>query len=122
VEQVSRLRSLFERLPWWRLVPDTGGRLVVGGRGSSVGMSQPVDVLNNDHVTAARTPDGHIAVVYVPTQRTVTVDLQAIPRGSRAAWIDPVSGARTATPVTSSLTTPGENAGGDSDWLLLLRD
>ena len=48
VAQVARLRALFSGLPWWQLVPNTADELV----------------------TAARTPDGRHAVIYVPTAQT----------------------------------------------------
>ena len=41
--------------------------------------------------------------------------------GARATWVDPVSGARRPVPMAASFTTPGANAGGDGDWLLVLR-
>jgi hypothetical protein len=34
--------------------------------------------------------------------------------------VDPVSGVERSVPMSTSFTTPGENAGGDADWLLLL--
>ena len=64
--QISRLRRLFAALRWWELVPDTGSRLVTGGRGTELTTDEPTDVLENDYVTAARTPDGRLAVVYLP--------------------------------------------------------
>jgi len=119
--QVTRLRALFSSLPWWRLVPDTGSRLVTGGRGTELTTDQPRDVLENDYVTAARTPDGRLAVVYLPTRRTITVDRAAMADGTRAAWVDPASGARRPVPMSGSFTTPGPNADGGDDWLLVLR-
>ena len=41
--------------------------------------------------------------------------------GARATWVDPVSGARRPVPMSVRFTTPGANAGGDGDWLLVLR-
>ena len=40
--------------------------------------------------------------------------------GTRAAWIDPTSGTRRPVPMSATFTTPGVNAGGDHDWLLVL--
>jgi uncharacterized protein DUF4038 len=78
-------------------------------------------VPENDYATAARTPDGRLAVVDLPTGRTISVAPEAMAAGARAPWVDPVSGARRAVPMTASFTTPGANAGGDGDWLLVLR-
>jgi Protein of unknown function (DUF4038)/Putative collagen-binding domain of a collagenase len=118
--QVTRLRDLFSRMRWWRLVPDTGNRLVTAGRGTELTTDAPMDVLENDYVTAARTPDGRLAVVYLPTRRTITVDRSAMATGARAVWVDPTSGARRPVPMSAAFTTPGRNGGGDEDWLLVL--
>jgi hypothetical protein len=118
--QITRLRALFSELEWWRLVPDTDSRLVTGGRGTELTSDEPMDVLENDYATAARTPDGRLAVVYLPTERTITVDPSAMASGTRAAWVDPASGARRPVPMAATFTPPGPNAAGDGDWLLLL--
>jgi Protein of unknown function (DUF4038)/Putative collagen-binding domain of a collagenase len=120
VGQVARLRALFSAMPWWRLVPDTASRLVTAGRGTELTADEPMDVLENDYVTAARTPDGRLAVVYLPTRRTISVDPRAMVAGARAAWVDPTSGARHPVPMSAAFTSPGRNGGGDEDWLLIL--
>jgi hypothetical protein len=118
--QITRLRKLFSTLRWWELVPDTGNRLVTGGRGTQLTTDEPKDVLENDYVTAARTPDGRLAVVYLPARHTISVDRSAMATGTRAAWVDPTSGRRRPVPMTASFTTPGRNAAGRDDWLLVL--
>lgn len=118
--QITRLRTLFTTLPWWQLVPDTGNELVTAGRGTQLTTDEELDVLENDYVTAARTPDGRLAVIYLPTQRTISVNPSAMAAGTQAAWIDPTSGARRPVPMAETFTTPGANAEGDNDWLLLL--
>ena len=120
ITQIVRLRRLFSTLRWWELVPDTGSELVTGGRGTELTTDEPKDVLENDYVTAARTPDGRLAVVYLPTRRTISVDPSAMAAGTRAAWVDPTSGARRPVPLSARLTPPGRNAAGDGDWLLVL--
>jgi hypothetical protein len=118
--QIGRLRTLFSALPWWRLKPDTDSRLVTGGRGTRLTTDRPMDVLDNDYVTAARTPDGRLAVIYVPTRRTISVNRALLRGGARAVWIDPASGERQSVPMAATFTTPGANAGSDNDWLLVL--
>ncbi|GAB3317602.1 DUF4038 domain-containing protein [Geodermatophilus aquaeductus] len=119
VTQAQRLRDLFAGLRWWELVPDTGGDLVTAGRGTPLTEVTAMDVLDDDHVTAARTPDGGQAVVYLPTPRTIAVDTGLLAPGTRAAWVDPTSGARTETPLADTFTPPGPNDAGDGDWILL---
>ena len=86
--------------------------LVTAGRGTELTTDEAKDVLENDYVTAARTPDGHLAVIYLPTQRTISVNTSAMAAGTQAAWIDPTSGARRPVPMSATFTTPGTNAEG----------
>ena len=118
--QIARVRTLFSTLRWWELVPDTGSELFTGGRGTELTTDEPKDVLENDYVTAARTPDGRLAVVYLPARRTIAVDPSAMAAGTRATWVDPTSGARRPVPMSGRFTPPGPNAAGDNDWLLVL--
>jgi hypothetical protein len=118
--QIARLRRLFSTLRWWELAPDTGSELVTAGRGTELTSDEPMDVLENDYVTAARTPDRRLGVVYLPARRTISVDPAAMAAGTRAVWVDPASGARRPVPMAATFTPPGPNAAGDNDWLLLL--
>jgi hypothetical protein len=101
------------------LVPDTSDTIVTRGRGTQLKTDDPMDVLDNDYVTAAKTPDGRYAVVYLPTQRTISLNQAALSARCRAAWIDPASGTSCPVPMSDTFTTPGSNAGGDTDWLLV---
>ncbi len=121
IASVAAAREAIERLPWWDLVPDRG-RLLVGGRGgvtSAVGSGGEVDVLDSDRATAAATPDGSAAVVYVPTHRRIQIDTSALAPGVTAAWVDPSTGSRSAVGVRRTYTPPGANADGGGDWLLV---
>jgi hypothetical protein len=93
---------------------------VTAGRGTELTTDEPMDVLDNDYVTAARSPHGRLAVIYLPTQHTISVRRSAMAAGTRATWIDPTTGARRPAPMAAIFTTPGPNAGGDNDWLLVL--
>lgn len=119
VDQVTRIRDLFAGLRWWELVPDVEDELVTGGRGRPVN-DNAMDVLDDDYVTAAHTPDGTLAVVYVPTARTIDLDLDRLVAAVSATWVDPVSGDRREVSPGSRMSTPGVNAGGDGDWILVL--
>jgi hypothetical protein len=118
--QITGLRSLFSTLRWWELVPDTANDLITGGRGTELTTDVPKDVLENDYVTAARTPDGRLDVIYLPTRHTISVNRSAMAPGTRAEWIDPTSDSRHPVPVSATFTTPGRNAAGGDDWLLVL--
>ena len=118
---VGHVRDLFADLEWWRLVPDVDGSFLTGGAGEEVTSDDRWrDVLDSDLATAAITRDGTSAVVYVPTAREITLDDTRLDPSVRAAWVDPTTGAERPTRVRSTYRTPGENADGDEDWLLVL--
>ena len=107
VAQLGRLRDCSTRWPGGRLVPDTASTLVTAGRGTELTDDTEMDVLDNDYVTAARSPDGTLAVVYVPTARTITLDPTVLASGATADWVDPVDGTRQAVPLAGSFDCPG---------------
>ncbi|WP_402467088.1 apiosidase-like domain-containing protein [Isoptericola aurantiacus] len=115
-QQVARIRDVVASLPWWTLVPDSGD-LLTGGIGGNPDAS---DQLETDLATAAVSPDGDLALVYVPTDRTITLDVDRLAEGAGAWWVDPTTGEATSTNPAATMTTPGANAGGDHDWLLVL--
>ncbi len=115
-EQVSRLRDLVAALPWWTLVPDDG-RLLRAGAG---GEQEAWDQLESDLATAAVSPGGDLALVYVPTERTITLGLDQLGPGSGAQWVDPSTGTAVPATLEETMTTPGANAAGGQDWLLVL--
>lgn len=119
--QVNVVRTAFASLRWWQLQPDTRHPLVTSDRGTYFQGDQRIDVMTNDYVTAASTPDGQQAVVYVPSQPSVTVDLGALAPGRRATWVDPASGAVHPAGAGPRFVTPGRNSAGGQDWLLVLQ-
>ena len=120
VLQLGRLRTQFGQLPWWTLAPDTARPWVTAGRGTALADDAGQDVLDNDYVTAARSADGTLAVAYLPTAHTITVDRAALAADAKAVWIDPASGVSRMVPMTDTFTAPGLNADGDDDWLLVI--
>ena len=112
------LNDLFASRKWYDLVPDQTHTVVTDGFGTYGA---------DDYVTAARTTDGTLAMAYVPSSRTITVDMSTLGGPATARWYDPTSGTFTSIdgspfPNTGSVqfTTPGKNAGGDADWVLVL--
>jgi hypothetical protein len=84
---MGHLRSLFAPRRWWELVPDRAHRLVVDGLGEFTGL---------DYCAAAMTPDATLAMAYLPTPRTITVDMTQLVDGRiGASWFDPVTGKST---------------------------
>ena len=81
----------------------------------------------NTYTTAARTSDGLLVMAYVPTVRTITVDMSKLARPTTAHWYDPTNGSYvdvTGSPFANSgyrqFTPPGHNSAGDGDWVLVL--
>ncbi len=89
------VKTFFNSRPWYNLIPDprrpsdgvTAVRtnIVVDGLGELNGM---------DTLAAARTADGSTVMIYLPTARTVTVDLSQVSgERARAWWFNARSGA-----------------------------
>jgi hypothetical protein len=123
--QLTFVTNLFARRRWFDLVPDTGHQLVVSGYGT---FSTGGDLNDSDYVTAARTPDGSLAIAYLPTGHPIVVDMRRMTgRRVQAQWYDPTSGRYATIPGSPfaprgrrRFTVPGRNHEGDHDWVLVL--
>jgi hypothetical protein len=130
--QMGYVKRLFESLHWWELVPDydpdfpQSHSVVTAGFGTF--SDSDIAIGNNDYVTAARTPDGSLVVAYVPTLRTITVDMSKLAGPAKASWYDPsrgtfkaIAGSPLANSAPHDFTPPGPNRDGDADWVLVLQ-
>ena len=123
--QVTFVSNLFARRRWFDLVPDSEHTLVVSGYGT---YSDRGNVNDNDYVAAARTPDGRLAIAYLPTGHPIDVDMARMAsRRVRAQWYDPTSGRYVTVPGSPLVrrgrrvfTVPGKNHEGAKDWVLVL--
>jgi hypothetical protein len=126
--QMAHLKVLFEPRPWHELVPDMAHVVVTGGLGT---FSSDGSIGRNGYVTAARTPNGRLVMAYVPSGRTVTVNMSQLSGPVTARWYDPTTGVYTsiagspfANIGSQAFDTPGVNGGGDpnwdQDWVLVL--
>ena len=105
---------LFRSRPWFELVPDQKHEVVTAGLGEFRGL---------DYLAAGRSVDGSTVIAYMPTRRTITVDMSKV-SGAQALgwWFDPSTGKATAagafpTSGTREFTPPAEG-----DWVLVLDD
>jgi hypothetical protein len=129
VIQFGHCRTLLQSLPWYSLVPDQAHTLVTAGYGTfSAGGTPHTSISENDYVTAASTPDGKLALAYIPTARAITVDLAKLSGSVNARWFDPTTGtyrgiAGSPFPNTTThvFSTPGTHADGASDWVLVFQ-
>ena len=122
---MQRMAALMQSLAWAALVPSglSGMRRLVVSRNGS--WSPPVP----DYVAAAATPDGTLLLAYIPSAghgpQRLALDLGGMRAGALAEWWDPTSGRRVPTEgdlraAPAQVATPGDNAGGDNDWVLIV--
>jgi hypothetical protein len=126
--QMVYLKSLFESRRWYNLVPDQTHRTLTAGYGTMITDKDYVGgVDSNDYATAARTEDGALVMAYLPTRRTVTMDMTRLCNPARSRWFDPscgtysnIPGSPLANTGSRDFTPPGNNHDGDGDWVLVL--
>ena len=112
MNEVRYTFALIESRPWQELVPDVSGSLVVEGRGSYG---------DTGYACAARTQSGSTVIVYVPSTRSISVDMTKVSGASANAWwFNPRTGAAT---LIGTFATTGQRAfdapaGGDSVLVL----
>jgi hypothetical protein len=139
VSQLKIWKEFFSSLPWQNLIPDQEHKVVTGGFGTfgdpevhfdqvDLTASMKPRVSQSDYATAAKTLDGSLVVVYLPTSRTLTVNMASLSGPAVARWFDPTNGAYTMIPGapfassgTRQFTPPRANHGGDEDWVLELK-
>jgi chitodextrinase len=122
--QIAHVDALFGPRPWFNLIPDQNHTVVIAGNGT---FADTGSLGSNDYLTAARTPDGALVMAYMPTIRTITVDMSKLGSPADASWYDPSNG--TYHTIGSSLQNsgtrtfapPGNNGDGDGDWVLVLK-
>ena len=128
--EVGAIATLFSGLTGWQhLQPDTKSLLVTGGRGSktppivSGGGGTAYTGTTDAYVTASRTPDGSLAVIYMSHATTITIDQSKLGNGYTATWVDPATGATSAgvPGPTFNSGSKGTNSAGDADWTLVLQ-
>jgi len=108
--QMKIMRDLLDRLPWWRLRP-----------ADEIVLDRKDDKTYRTYIKAARTPSGDWAVLYLPANDGVTVNLARLARPAVAEWFDP----RTGTFSKPLDIGAGESrrrfsVPGPGDWVLLI--
>lgn len=116
--------AFFRDRAWYNLIPDQNHSVVTAGYGT---FQYCCINANSDYLTAARTPDGKLVIAYMPTLRTITVDMTRLSGMVAARWYDPatgkyisISGSTFLNTGSRQFTPPGNNGGGDGDWVLVL--
>jgi len=123
-KQLGYVTNLFAPRQWYNLVPDQGHTVVTAGFGTYDGGGS---LASSNYATTARTPDGKLVMTYVPTSRTITVDMSKLAGPTTARWYDPsngtfrsIAGSPLPNSGSSQFTSPGNNAAGNGDWVLVL--
>jgi hypothetical protein len=124
ISELGYMKALFAPRRWYDLMPDNAHTVVTSGYGTYAATGK---VSENDYATAARTPDGSLVVVYLPTLRSITVDMRKLRGTVTARWYDPTNGifsTASGSPFANSgsrnFTPPHKNSAGDGDWVLVL--
>jgi hypothetical protein len=113
-QDMAHLKTLFTSRGWHHLIPDLKREAVTHGWGELNGL---------DTLAAARAEDGSCVIAYLPTPRTVKVDLARLSgERKRCWWYDPRSGQAQAAGDFGGegpldLVPPGED-----DWVLVIDD
>ena len=113
--QMKHVGDLLTPRVWHRLVPDLDGAVMIDGAGAGI-----------DHAATARADDGSLVLAYLPTPRTVAIDMSRLSAPVTARWFDPTDGRtiaiaeRLANSGSRSFTPRPRNAIGQSDWVLVL--
>jgi hypothetical protein len=127
--QMAYVQALFMPRAWHQLVPDQKHKTVIAGFGTFDGSTTEgnVYVMTSDYVTAGRTPDGSLVMAYLPSLRTIGVDMAQLSAPATARWYDPsrgtykiIEGSPLKNAGQQKFTPPGNNADGDGDWVLVL--
>jgi hypothetical protein len=104
-------QKLFNSRHWHTLVPDQSNQVLTAGA-----------LTGTSHATAARASDGSSIIVYLPSQRQVTVNAAQLQTGALTVWwYDPATGATTQEPGPFSTAAPltlTPPAG--EDWVLVV--
>ena len=125
VRELGYFKTFMTSIAWYNLVPDQTHSLLTAGFGT---FSDTGHVGDNDYATAAKAADGSLAIIYTPVSHTMTVAMANFAGLVTARWFDPTSntfetvvGSPFPNTGSRNFTTPGNNQGGDGDWILLLQ-
>jgi hypothetical protein len=112
------VQNLFRPRAWQLLVPDWNHTVLTAGYGTWGAL---------DYAAAARASNGSLIVAYLPSARTVTVDMSRLAGTLSASWYDPTNGALSTiagSPFSNigsrQFSPPGSNSAGAVDWILVL--
>jgi hypothetical protein len=104
--QMKYLEEFFTSIAWWTLRPD-----------ANLLAEQPGGDDPARHVSASRSSDGNLAVVYLPVGGSLRFRENTLRKDLRAEWFNPRTGQRISTQSTGQFVFQAPN---QQDWVLLL--
>jgi hypothetical protein len=107
--QMRVMRDIFDSMRWWELRPDR-----------SLLAEDVVDEAFTNYVMPARSEKGGFALIYLPANPAVKLNLAGFRRQVQAEWIDPRTGQRTSAGSLSQQASVELKAPDNDDWLLFL--
>jgi hypothetical protein len=120
VAHVQAFSAFTKAIAWSTVAPDQSNTFLTANYS---GTPDPTDGLR-DLATAAKSADGHFALVYVPWTTNVICNLALMAGSVTAQWFDPTNGtyssAGSGLTGSHSFTHPGVNSAGDPDRVLVL--
>jgi hypothetical protein len=126
VRELQIMKNFLEHYAWESLIPDQEHNAVVAGFET---YSNKGSIVTNTYAPAAKAADGSLLMVYLPTLRSVVVDMAQLRGTMVAQWFDPTTGAlqddgNKALPTTgrATFTPPGKNGSGGEDWVLVISE
>jgi hypothetical protein len=101
---------------WYLLVPDQGHNMITSGYGTYGG---------SDHVTAERASDGSFGMAYLPSARSITINMAQFNSSKTIKWFDPANNTYTtvgtyANSDSQNLGSRPANSAGRYDWILII--
>lgn len=114
------MHAFMDTISWWLLMPDASNQMVQAGSRGTIGTAA--------YVAAARATDNSLGVAVIPPGGSITLNMGVFSAPPTAFFLDPSNGARSTVaggPFPNSgtkvFTAPGNNASGETDWVLVVQ-
>jgi hypothetical protein len=108
------LQRLFRSRSWQTLIPDFENQIITSGYGTWG---------YKNHVASARTSDGSTIIAFLPSKRTITINMSII-RGDKAKcwWYDPSNGNAISIGTYANSGFHSFTSDSDGDRVLVIDD
>ncbi len=109
-KQMRVMREIFDSMKWWELRPDR-----------SLLAEDTVDEGFTNYIMPARSEKGDAALIYLPANPYVKLNLTGFKKAVTANWINPATGKRTPAGKLQPKAALELKSPGPGDWLLALQ-